>query len=196
MKSFRDYFTENHKTYMFRVKIAECDINSKFLDNLECALQAYELKDITAPKRYPYSESPDFGGLGIVEVHSIDITLGYPTIDAQIRQLINERTGVPLNHIVVNPANHPEEEWREQAEKRSNETYEPILTQPYQKTKQEPVYGDDRNDSLLKDLGSRKYEFAKNSNEKGKTTNDIPAGDMSPVGTHKNKIPSPVRHQG
>lgn len=193
MKTFKDYFTENHKTYQFRIKIADCEVNSEFMTCLENALQAYELHDITAPKRFPYSESPDFGGLGIVEVHSFDITLGYPTIDAQIRQLINERTCVPLSHIVVNPTNSPEEEWREQAEKRANETYEPLLTTPYADSKQEPVYGDARNEKLLKDLGSRKTDFAKDSKEKGKTTNELPQGTTSPVGTHKNKISRPVK---
>jgi hypothetical protein len=55
--------------------------------------------------------------------------------------------------------------------------------------------GEIRVGSLLKELESRKYEFAQASNEAGKTTNDIPTGDKSPVGSTQNKIPSPIKGQ-
>ena len=50
-----------------------------------------------------------------------------------------------------------------------------------------------RASSLLKELETRKYEFAEKSKEKGKTLNDEPQGTTSPVGTKQNKIPSPVK---
>ena len=48
--------------------------------------------------------------------------------------------------------------------------------------------GQTRIGSLLKELESRKFDFAQDSNEAGKTTNDAAQGDTSPVGTHQNKM--------
>jgi hypothetical protein len=46
--------------------------------------------------------------------------------------------------------------------------------------------------SLLKELESRKYEFAATEKTAGAMSTDK-EGTTSPVGTHQNKIPSPVR---
>jgi hypothetical protein len=43
----------------------------------------------------------------------------------------------------------------------------------------------------MKDHKSREYEFAGDKTARAKTLNDEPAGKMSPVGSHQNKIPDP-----
>ena len=50
------------------------------------------------------------------------------------------------------------------------------------------MVGQVRIGSLLKELESRKFDFAQDSNEAGKTTNDAPQGNVSPEGTKQNKI--------
>ena len=57
----------------------------------------------------------------------------------------------------------------------------------------EDLVGDKRVPNLIKELEeTRKYEYpevAGGSTPKAKTTNELPLGNASPIGTHKNKIP-------
>jgi hypothetical protein len=46
---------------------------------------------------------------------------------------------------------------------------------------------------LLRELESQKFEFAKANAEKAKTTNEVPLGNVSPVGTHQNKKYTPPK---
>ena len=57
MKSFRSYLVESEQTYKFRIKMAEkCD--DEKMDALETALQKYDMKSISKPKKTPIQEHP------------------------------------------------------------------------------------------------------------------------------------------
>ena len=96
--------------------------------------------------------------------------------------------------------NHPEEIWRwnidGQSELREFKKGESVLDKPLEDVKNEEAskqYAEAG--SLLKELSTAKFEIEGTDSSDGKTLNDIPAGDISPVGSKQNKIPSPVKGQ-
>ena len=55
------------------------------------------------------------------------------------------------------------------------------------------LVGQSRIGSLIKELESRKHEFAEASGDKAKFNIDSPEGKARPVGSSQNKIPSPTK---
>ncbi len=193
MKSFKAYLTESHKTFDFRIRLA-CELPDDLLGKIKTVLEAYKLDSITKPKRLPIQESPDFPGLGPVEVHLMDATFHYPCNDEQVRTLIAERAGINLSCIKVTPKNSPFEAARHGTEQ-SNKGGKVVLTTEEMTTEAVPadLVGDARIPNLIKELEeTRKYQYENAEGgavPKAKTTNDLPVGKTSPLGGHKPKLP-------
>ena len=192
MKSFTHYLTESAQKFEFKIKVANFEPDDDTLDRIERALKTYDLDSISKPKRLPIQASLDFPNHGPIEVHVMDVVLNYPVNDAQLRQTVHDQAFIPLANIVVIPKNHPEElrrdEEAEEAEKNEDKTPEAILTKPLEDNgvKGEDHYGKKFTDSILKDLKSREFEFAA-TEKKPQTTNDLPQGNTSPIGSGKGK---------
>lgn len=192
MKSFQTYLYETKKTFEFRIKIANYDLDKNAQDRIKSVLEAYQLESITAPKRMPIQEHRDFPKMGPCECYVIDAELGYPTIADHLRQLIVERAAIKADCVCVYPKN--QHEYTEEAEMRGQGRDGSLLEDPeLTADESEPeLAGQARVDSMLKELETRKYEIAgKDSDTTGKTTNDLPQGTVSPVGTTKNKLQKP-----
>ena len=193
MKSFKAYLTESHKTFDFRIRLA-CELPDDLLGKIKTVLEAYKLDSITKPKRLPIQESPDFPGLGPVEVHLMDATFHYPCNDEQVRTLIAERAGINLSCIKVTPKNSPFEAARDGTEQ-SNKGGKVVLTTEEMTTEAVPadLVGNARIPNLIKELEeTRKYQYENAEGgavPKAKTTNDLPVGKTSPLGGHKPKLP-------
>ena len=193
MKSFKAYLTESHKTFDFRIRLA-CELPDDLTTKIKTVLEAYKLDSITKPKRLPIQESPDFPGLGPVEVHLMDATFHYPCNDEQVRTLIAERAGINLSCIKVTPKNSPFEAARDGTEQ-SNKGGKVVLTTEEMTTEAVPadLVGDARIPNLIKELEeTRKYQYENAEGgavPKAKTTNDLPVGKTSPLGGHKPKLP-------
>lgn len=160
MKSFRSYLVESETTYKFRIKMAEkCD--DETMDALETALQKYDMKSMSKPKKTPIQEHPmDFQTLQNAEVFIMDTELQYPVTAHQLYEYISQVVGVPASHLVVINQDNPEEIAREEALKEEGEEYETLLGSDYKEQKQDPTFGDEYNENMLKSLETRKYEFA------------------------------------
>jgi len=160
MKSFRSYLVESEQTYKFRIKMAEkCD--DETMDALETALQKYDMKSISKPKKTPIQEHPmDFQTLQNAEVFIMDTELQYPVTAHTLYEYISQVVGVPASHLVVINQDNPEEIAREEALKEEGEEYETLLGSDYKEEKQDPTFGDEYNENMLKSLETRKYEFA------------------------------------
>lgn len=160
MKSFRSYLVESEQTYKFRIKMAEkCD--DETMDALETALQKYDIKSMSKPKKTPIQEHPmDFQTLQNAEVFIMDTELQYPVTAHQLYEYISQVVGVPASHLVVINQDNPEEIAREEALKEEGEEYETLLGSDYKEEKQDPTFGDEYNENMLKSLETRKYEFA------------------------------------
>jgi len=197
MKSFKAYLTESARTFDFRVRIAG-DLPDDVVSKIKTVLEAYKLVSMSKPKRLPIQETNEFPNMGPVEMHIMDIALQYPTNDDVVRSLIAEQCGILAACIKVTPANSPYENILAGKEV-SNISGGVVLEEPDMKAETVPadLVGDARIPSLIKELEeTRKYEYPEAAGGKtgaAKTTNDIPVGQSSPIGTHKNKIPVPQK---
>jgi hypothetical protein len=198
MKPFKAYLTESHRTYDFRIRLA-CELPGDLISKIKTVLEAYKLDSISKPKRLPIQETPEFPNMGPVEVSVMDISLNYPCNDEQVRTLIAERAGINLACIKVNPTNSPYEaalQGLEQSNKSSQPGESVLLQSDMVAEKVESdLVGNARIPNLIKELEeTRKYEYPKAAGSKSpaaKTTNELPQGSASPIGTHKNKIINP-----
>ena len=196
MKNFLNYLEQSQKTYEFRIKIANTDPAEK-LTMLESALDAYGLESLSKPKRLPLKESDvDFPNHGTVELYLMDAVLTYPCNEYQLRTIIAERAGIAQANIVVVPKNHPEELWRwnesGESDIKEYKQGEAVLDKPYEDNPEAKKAGDAYAsfNSILKELTEIKLEEAEGgSTPEAKTTNDLPVGEKSPVGSQQNKLP-------
>jgi hypothetical protein len=199
MKNFLQHLTETQKTYEFRIKIANIDPAEK-MDALEAALDAYGLESLSKAKRLPIkSNDIDFPSMANCQIYLMDAVLTYPVNEAQLRAIISERAGISQANIVVVSPNHPEEQRRWDLEGNDVREYkqgEAVLDKEY--SHDECACGEEASKaysqgSFLKELNKFKIEIAGTESAVGKTTNDLPTGDASPVGSKQNTIPSAVK---
>jgi hypothetical protein len=165
MKSFKQFLIENEQQSDFRIKVA-CECDSDMLDRMETALEKWELKSLSKPKRTPIQEHPmDFQTLNNSDVNIMDATVAYPVTANELYSYLSEVVGIPANMLVVINKNHPEEIAREEALKEEGDEYVTKLDdaeyKDADKVKVEDHFGDKYNENMLKDLETRKYEFAK-----------------------------------
>ena len=194
---YQNYFYNAKKLYEFRIRVANVDITNKtVMEAIKNALNAYEVESISAPMRLPIQEHKDFGNLGPCEVYVVDVAVNYPTICEQVRQLVINRAMVPNHCVCVETLNQAEQEDQVNATILEQGADGPIIENPELKDVPggQEIAGQRRVDSLLKDLAkrpqmSRAYEVSgtdttiggdKNPSY-GKTTNDVPMGDKSPM---------------
>lgn len=195
-KSFKAYLTESHRTYDFRVRVAG-DLTSDMLDKFKQVLETYKVESVSTPKRLPIQETPEFPNMGPVQVNTFDVSLAYPANDAQVHNLLAECGCVAAACIKVHPSNSPYEAILAGTEvsNKGGQEGESVLLQDDMKAEavSGDLVGDKRVPNLIKELEeTRKYEYpdtAGGSTPKAKTTNEIPMGHTSPIGTTQNKLP-------
>ena len=181
MKSFSEFLMESKKQYAFRVKLA-CECSKEDMAALKTALDKYKVSAISEPKNLPIAETHrGFEHLKNVEMTIIDILTDYPANPVQIREMIRDTLGVAESHIMVTT---PGEEANALPVVQHKEA---VLDKDYEDAKEKSVLVD--LDAALKDHKSIEYPFAAKTDAKGKTTNDLPTGDVSPVGTKKIMMP-------
>ena len=161
MKSFVEYLIESNKTYEFRVKVAG-ELSSESLQRLENQLERFGLESISKPKKTPIQKQPAGFSEKVTdsEVNIMEIVTNYPATPPQIAAIIREICSLPDSHVVVVNKNDHEEIEREVAADTKEEAYEPLLTSDYKEEKLDPTFGDEYNTNFLKELETRKYEFA------------------------------------
>lgn len=190
MKSFQTYIFELSRPSEFRIKLAGVNPKGEMLTRIKNALEAYQLESISAIKSLPiqeHREFPQWGGP--CEAWQFDIKVAYPTTTVAMMQVIKERAGI--NPDWVHVRNLQEANYTDEAEKRNKDRKKPLIGDDV--LEDEPgaqdYAGQKRISNLLKELESRKFEYAKDSKESGKTTNDLPMGEVAPVNTKQNKTP-------
>ena len=189
MKSFREYLTESKKTFKFKVRVANSDMDNELVDRIETALKQFDLISMTKPKNHPPEDrSFEFPQCGVCEVKDFDIEVNYPTHDAAVQNAVGSVKG--LDHARVraytSDAYTAHMQQLDQIKKEKSEKKTALLGNDNLESAEKPNLSLD----FVKELETRKYEFASGKTEKGSTTNDLPQGNVSPVGTNKNKLPS------
>lgn len=193
MKPFQTYIAELNKPCEFRIKLATVNPKGEVMDRIKHALETYQLESVSAVKSLPIQEHKEFPQWGPCECWTFDVKVAYPVTVPQIRQTIKERAQLNPDWICVRNLN--EAEFNDEFEAHGKDHDGALLDETELKDAPgaQELAGQSRIGSLLKELESRKFEFAEGSNEAGKTTNDTPQATQSPVGSQQNKIPSPVK---
>ena len=196
MKSFTDYLYHTQKVYEFRVKIADTEMSAENLSRIRNALDAYGVKDVSKPKRLPIQVHTDFPKLGPCECHYIDISIKYPTTTDQLSHIIAERALLDKGRVCVKTKDA--DEIITSAENVGKDHAGPVLTDPVLKDEKDAqeLVGQARVGSFIKELAKNKvskFEIAGKEKADGTTTDSLPQGNTSPVGSKQNKIPSVVK---
>lgn len=190
MQSFAKYLTESAKKYLFRVKIAR-ELGKEDLAKLRSALSKYDLDDMGEPKGLPIQQKVfGFEHLENPEVYVIDVVLNYPCTPHELQAIIHETTDTSLSLIMVVTPNQ-----EVIASPIANEAGdgEAVLDKDLPKSKYPQLLAD-LETALAKTETKYKYEFAAKTS-KASTTNDLPQGLKSPVGSKQNKLPDPYKRK-
>jgi hypothetical protein len=194
MKPFQTYIFELSKPSEFRIKLAGVNPKGEVMDRIKNALDAYQLESVSAVKSLPiqeHREFPQWGGP--CEAWQFDIKVKYPTTPIAMKQVIKERAAINPDWICVRNLN--EANYTDEAETLGKNRKGALLDTDEladEKGAQELV-GKNRVGSLMKELESRKFSFAQDSKETGKTTNEIPVNEISLATTAPKKYTPPTQ---
>jgi hypothetical protein len=196
MKTFSDYLYHTQKVYEFRIKLAEVDVSEHNLARIRNALEAYGVEAMAKPKRLPIQEHADFPKMGPCECHYIDITLKYPTTTEQLTHIVAERALLDKSCVCVRTKAADEEITT--AEQRGQNRESALLTDSTLEDEAgaQELVGQNRVSGFIKELAKNKvskFEIAGKEKASGTTSDSLPQGTKSPVGSSQNKIPSPVK---
>ena len=187
MKSFIEYLTESKKTFKFKVRVANCDMDDETTDRIESALKQFDLISMSKPKNHPPEDrSIEFPQIGTCEVKDFDIEVNYPTHDAAVQQAIGSVKGLNSGQVRVYTADGYAAMVNQVEQIKKGKDKKALLGQDNLESQERPNLSLD----FVKSLETRKYEFAGDSTQKAQTTNDLPQGNVSPVGSKQNKLPS------
>jgi len=200
MKSLHDYIAERNSNYAFRIKVAKQNPKD-IMEEIKNALNAYELVDITAPKSLPVQEHREFPKWGPCECWQFEATVAYPTTQVQIAQLLKERTGMQAEWVCVYGKQQADDNDAFEAYGKDHEGALLLDDKLQDVAGAQDLVGDKRNESMLKELNAQSPKLtgfkdpkltSQQSSEKtpaAKTTNQLPQGSKSPVGSQQNKLP-------
>lgn len=188
-KTFKDYLMEGKKTYPFKVKIAG-KVTNEQEESMKSLLSKYQIVNFKKASTTPVQALPlDFPKLNNVEVNIWDVTLDYPVTSHELINYLGNGLRMNEQFIVVRNPNEPSEQYQQ-----PSETYDgALLTDSTYKespnANPDDFYGDKYNASFVKalndDLKAKRKERGEviPNGDDGKTLNDIPQGNRSPVGS-------------
>ncbi|CAB4129077.1 hypothetical protein UFOVP112_175 [uncultured Caudovirales phage] len=187
MKPFQSYIFEINKPYEFRIKLATVNPTGDVMDRIKSALDTYQLESVSAVKSIPIQEHKEFPQWGPCECWQFDIKVAYPVTVPQIRQTIKERAQLNPDWICVRNLGEAVDTDEQEAHGKDHEGA--LLDETELKDAQgaQELAGQSRIGSLLKELESRKFDFAASGETTGAMTSED-VGTTSPVGTHQNKV--------
>ena len=156
MKTFKEYLTEAQKTYSVRIKVAG-ELPENFEKDLKEYMTKYETVSFKKVASTPIQEHPhEFPRLKNMEVTIFDVDAEYPISFQQLEEMLTATFGITPDHLRVK---HPQD----QTELTTDDgEYESKLQDAEYKDDTatgEPLYGDEYNMSLFKELmDARKQE--------------------------------------
>ena len=200
MKSLHAYIAERNTNYEFRIKVAKQNPKD-IMEEIKNALDAYELVSVTTPKSLPVMEHREFPKWGACECWQFEATVAYPTTAVQIAQLLRERTGMQAEWVCVYGKQQADQ--NDYAEAYGKDHTGALLLDNELKDVPgaQDLVGNKRRDSMLKELDTQSPKMvalesnpeltstrATERTKAAATTNQIPQGNKSPVGSNQNKI--------
>jgi hypothetical protein len=201
MKSLHAYIAERNTTYSFRIKVAKQN-PGEIMEEIKNALDAYELVSVTNPKSMPVQEHREFPKWGACECWQFEAEVAYPTTSVQIAQLLKERTGMLAEWVCVYGKQQADDNDAFEAYGKDHTGSLLLDNELKDAPGGQELVGDKRKDSLLKELDTKPPKMvalesnpeltstrATERTKAAQTTNQLPQGTKSPVGSQKNKLP-------
>ena len=201
MKNLHDYIAERNSNYSFRIKVAKQNPKD-VMEEIKNALDAYELVDITTPKSLPVQEHREFPKWGPCECWQFEATVAYPTTQVQIAQLLKERTGMQAEWVCVYGKQQADDNDTFEAYGKDHEGSLLLDSELKDMPGGQDLVGDRRKNSMLKELEKQSPKMvalesdaelvstrASERTKAAQTTNQLPQGSKSPVGSQQNKLP-------
>ena len=171
MISFSNYLSNNKKQYDFNIKIA-CSCGKDQIERFKNSLSRLGLAAISGPKVTPIAEVHNgFEHVKNTEISIFTIVTNYPATPSQIQEMVRDSMGISDSLIMVTTP-------------QQDVIAAPVVPQEALGADYEKSKG-----SMLTDLAkiinqkTTEFEFAADSKEKGKTSNDLPQGNTSPIGS-------------
>ena len=185
MKRFTTYLTESVKTYNFKITVAgECDKDMQ--DKLKNAAEKYDVIKMSSAKRLPIQRSNDFPTLGAVELSLIDLEVRYPVTPEQLQNLFSDICCE--THLKIRTAAQAADAAPVEEEEVTKDA-EPVLTAELEEEDMKEFRTDSQIEALMKEFQSMAAKYEGPKEAKAKTTNDLPQGSTSAVGSTKAKLP-------
>lgn len=185
-KTYYQYLLESEQTYKYRVKVAGgCD--NECLKELETKLAKFDLINMSSPKTTPVMEDPlDFPGVKNMEVCMFEVEIAYPAGQDALYDMIEGCTRRPKSQIKV-VSDHFAQSYEENEGADPEEA--PILEKDYDEQSKEAgeAYADPA--KVVPETPTR-FKIAGGDTPKAQTTNDLPMGDKSAMGSVKPKLPN------
>jgi len=186
MKTYYEYLIESEQTYKYRVKVAGgCD--NECLKELETKLAKFDLINMSSPKTTPVMEDPlDFPGVKNMEVCMFEVEIAYPAGQDALYDMIESCTRRPKSQIKI-VSDHFAQSYEENEGADPEEA--PILEKDYDEQSKEAgeAYADPA--KVVPETPTR-FKIAGGNTPKAQTTNDLPMGDKSAMGSVKPKLPN------
>lgn len=198
MKSLHEYIAERNKNYSFRIKMAKQN-PKEVMEEIKNALNSFELINITTPQSLPVMEHREFPKWGPCECWQFEATVAYPTTAVQITQLLRERASLLADWVCVYGKEQADDNDAFEAHGKDHEGSLLMDEKLKDVAGSQELVGEKRMGGLLKELENhmpvmKGYKDSKLTNtvrEKTKpanTTNQLPQGTTSPIGSKQNKI--------
>jgi len=185
-KTYYQYLLESEQTYKYRVKVAGgCD--NECLKELENKLAKFDLINMSSPKTTPVMEDPlDFPGVKNMEVCMFEVEIAYPAGQDALYDMIESCTRRPKSQIKI-VSDHFAQSYEENEGADPEEA--PILEKDYDEQSKEAgeAYADPA--KVVPETPTR-FKIAGGNTPKAQTTNDLPMGDKSAMGSVKPKLPN------
>jgi len=182
MKTFKEYLTEAQKTYSVRIKVAG-ELPEGFEKSLKDHMTKYETVNFKKVASTPIQEHPhEFPRLKNMEVTIFDAEAEYPISFQQLEEVLTAQFGIAPDHLRVK---HPEDQTELTMD--DDAEYEPKLQDAEYKDDTatgEPLYGDEYNMSLFKELMKQRKEEETHQGE-GKLVDMGQEETATPVPTAK-----------
>jgi hypothetical protein len=196
MKSLHEYIASRNQPYEFRIKLAKINPKGEIMERIKNALDSYELNTVTTPKSLPIQEHREFPKWGPCECWQFEATVNYPTTPVQIAQLIRERAGINPEWVCVYGKQQADDNDAFEAYGKDHEGSLLLDNELKDVAGAQELVGDKRKDSMLKELdaqspklmGFKNNDPTAEKTQAAQTTNQLPQGTTSPMGTKQNKI--------
>jgi len=188
MKTFKEYLSENQKSYPFRLKIAG-DVPENFIKDLkDCIGKANPT--IVEKSSTPIQSVPlDFPELTYLPVTTFEVVCEYPITAPELQEHV--KWLVPESHFRVRNGGDASEVEHNTAD--MDPSGKSMLQEPYNdKIKHKDYFGDDFNKGFLKDLQKTSKQRTKdgfNTEYKISKQKADKAGTVSPISKVDNPDP-------